>query len=125
VSMKEVLFIKIVDKPSPKDLQTLAITSRQSVYQDNIINNKTGFAVVRGYTTVKEFYIPQYAGSPSDDHSEDFRSTLYWNPRVILDKDHRKVKLSFFNNDLSNKFRVIVEGMNSEGRLTRLEQIIK
>ena len=125
VSMKEVLFIKIIDKPSPKDLQTLAITSRQSVYQDNIINNKTGFAVVRGYTTVKEFYVPQYAGSPEEDHADDFRSTLYWNPRVILDKDHRKVKLSFFNNDLSNKFRVIVEGMNNEGKLTRLEQIIK
>ena len=125
VSMKEVLFIKIIDKPSPKDLQTLAITSRQSVYQDNIMSNKTGFAVIRGYTTVKEFYVPQYEGNSGDDHSEDFRSTLYWNPRVILDKDHRKIKLSFFNNDLSNKFRVVVEGMNSEGKLTRIEQIIK
>jgi hypothetical protein len=125
ISMKEVLFIKIVDKPSPKDLQTLAITSRLAVYQDNIINNKTGFAVIRGYTTVKEFYVPQYAGALNDDHAEDFRSTLYWNPRVILDKDHRKIKLSFFNNDLSNKFRVIVEGMNAEGKLTRVEQIIK
>ena len=125
ISMKEVLFIKIMERSNPKDLQTLAITSRQSIYQDNIINNKTGFAVIRGYTPVKEFYVPQYTGNPEDDHESDFRSTLYWNPRVILDKDHRKVKLSFYNNDISNKFRVVVEGMNSDGRLTRTEQIIK
>ncbi|MFI5155121.1 MAG: hypothetical protein ACHQEM_03000 [Chitinophagales bacterium] len=125
IPMKEVLFIKIMEKSNPKDLQTLAITSRQSIYQDNIINNKTGFAVIRGYTPAKEFYVPQYSGNAEDDRTSDFRSTLYWNPRVLLDKDHKKVKLSFFNNDISNKFRVVVEGMNSEGKLTRIEQIIK
>jgi hypothetical protein len=123
--MKEVLFLKFLQKSSPKDLQTLAISSRQSMDQDNIINNKTGFAVLRGYTPAKEFYVPQYSGTPEDDQIADFRSTLYWNPRVILDKDHRRISLSFYNNDMSNKFRVVVEGMNKEGKLTRIEEIIK
>ena len=125
ISMKEVLFLKFLQKSSPKDIQTLAISSRQSIDQDNIINNKTGFAVLRGYTPAKEFYVPQYSGTPEDDQITDYRSTLYWNPRVILDKDHRKISLSFYNNDMSNKFRVVVEGMNKEGKLTRVEEIVK
>ena len=104
ISMKEVLFLKFLQKNSPKDLQTLAISSRQSIDQDNIINNKTGFAVLRGYTPAKEFYVPQYSGTSDDDQTTDYRSTLYWNPRVILDKDHRKISLGFYNNDMSNKF---------------------
>lgn len=125
ITMKEVLFLKFLQKNSPKELQTLAITSRQSLDQNNIINNKTGFAVIKGYTPAKEFYVPQYTGRPEDDLTSDFRSTLYWNPRVILDKDHKKIKLSFYNNDMSNKFRVVIEGMSSDGKLTRIEQIIK
>jgi hypothetical protein len=125
ISMKEVLFLKFLQKSSPKELQTLVISSRQSIDQNNIVKNKTGFAVLRGYTPAKEFYVPQYSGTPEDDQTTDYRSTLYWNPRVILDKDHRKISLSFYNNDMSNKFRVVVEGMNKEGKLTRIEEIIK
>lgn len=125
ISMKEVLFLKFLQKSSPKDLQTLAISSRQTIDQDNIISNKTGFAVLRGYTPAREFYVPQYSGTTEDDQITDYRSTLYWNPRVILDKDHRKISLNFYNNDMSNKFRVVIEGMNKEGKLTRIEQTIK
>jgi len=90
------------------------------------LNNKTGFAVIKGYTAAKEFYVPQYHENAQDDQvSGDYRSTLYWNPRVILDKDHRKVTISFFNNDVSSRLRVIVEGINKDGKLTRVDQIIK
>ncbi len=60
-SMKEVLFIKFLPKPSAKGLPTLAITSRQALDQANILDNKTGFAVITGYTPVREFYQPRYA----------------------------------------------------------------
>ena len=125
VSMKEVLFIKFLQKANPKDLPTLAITSRLSIYQNNIINNKTGLAVIIGYTPAREFYSPQYTESPIDIAATDFRATIYWNPRVVVDKNNRKVKLVFYNNDISNKFRIVVEGMNKEGKLTRIEEIIK
>ena len=124
--MREVLFIKMMQKNSSKDLPTLALTSRQSLEQNNILNNKTGFAVIKGYTAAKEFYVPQYHENAQDDQvSGDYRSTLYWNPRVILDKDHHKVTISFFNNDVSSRLRVIVEGINKDGKLTRVDQIIK
>ena len=125
LNMKDVLFIKFIQKTGPKELPTLSITSRQSIDQNNIMNNKTGFAVITGYTPAKEFYSPQYADNVEDHQATDFRSTLYWNPRVVTDKNHRKIKLVFYNNDISNKFRVVVEGMNKEGKLTRIEEIIK
>jgi len=125
VTMKEVLFLKFLPKTNAKDLPTLAISSRQSIDQNNIINNKTGFALVTGYTAVKEFYSPQYADNAEDNEMTDFRSTLYWNPHVVADKNHKKVRLVFFNNDISNKFRVVIEGMNKAGKLTRIEEIIK
>jgi hypothetical protein len=125
VSMKEVLFIKFLQKNSPKDLPSLSITTRQSLVQDNIMNNKTGFAVITGYAPTREFYPTQYPTPVTEEELSDFRSTLYWNPRVIFDKNHRKINLTFYNNDISNKFRVVIEGMNKDGKLTRLEEIIK
>ncbi|HEY4155443.1 MAG TPA: hypothetical protein VGM24_08440 [Puia sp.] len=125
VSMKEVLFIKFVPKTSPKALPTLAISSRQAEQQSLIMGNKTGFAVVTGYTAVREFYAPHYTDKISDYAASDFRSTLYWDPEVKLDRSHRKVKLVFYNNDITTKFRIVIEGMNQEGKLTRIEELIK
>ncbi len=126
VSMKEVLFIKFLPKSNQKALPTLAITSRQALDQANILENKTGFAVIKGYTPVREFYQQQYDENKIEDfQATDFRSTLYWNPKFRLDKSHRKMSFVFYNNDISNKFRIVVEGMNQDGKLCRIEEIIK
>jgi hypothetical protein len=127
MSMREVLFIKFVPRTNPKGLPTLAISGRQTQEQNSILESKTGFAVITGYTPVREFYAPRYAAADkvSDYAASDFRTTLYWNPQLKLDRSHRKVKLVFYNNDVSNKFRVVIEGMNQEGKLTRIEELIK
>jgi hypothetical protein len=123
-NMKEVLYIKFLPKASQKGLPTLAITSRQALDQANILENKTGFAVITGYTPVREFYQPRYEKA-GDFRASDYRSTLYWNPGIRLDKTHHKMHFSFYNNDISNKFRIVVEGMNQEGKICRMEEIIK
>ncbi|PWT75396.1 MAG: hypothetical protein C5B59_09015 [Bacteroidetes bacterium] len=125
LSMKEVLYIKFLQKTSPKDLPTLLISTRQSIDQNTVMNNKTGFAIVSGYSPLKEFCSTQYADNAEDHEATDFRSTLYWNSRIIVDKDHRKVKLVFYNNDVTNRFRVVIEGMNKAGKLVRVEELIK
>jgi hypothetical protein len=125
-NMKDVLFIKFIPKTNQKVLPTLAITSRQSLDQANILDNKTGFAVIKGYTPVREFYQQKYDENKIEDfQATDFRSTLYWNPKFRLDKSHRKMSFVFYNNDISNKFRIVVEGMNQDGKLCRIEEVIK
>jgi hypothetical protein len=125
INMKEVLFIKFLPRANPKGLPTLAITSRQALDQAGIMENKTGFTVITGYTPVREFYQLHYDNKIEDFQATDFRSTLYWNPKLRLDKTHRKTNVVFYNNDVSNKFRIVVEGMNQDGKLCRIEEIIK
>jgi hypothetical protein len=124
VSMKEVLFIKFLPKSNQKELPTLAITSRQALDQENIMENKTGFAIVKGYTPVREFY-QQHYDKTEDFQATDYRSTLYWNPKMRLDKSTRKMSFVFYNNDISNKFRIVIEGMNQDGKLCHIDEIIK
>jgi hypothetical protein len=36
-----------------------------------------------------------------------------------------KVTLTLFNNDITNAFRVVIEGMTKDGRLTHVEQMME
>ena len=80
---------------------------------------------VRGYTSMREFYSPNYSMVNEDDDKKDVRTTLYWNPQVITSQENNKVTFSFYNNDISKSFRVIIEGMSSDGRLVHLENVME
>ncbi len=77
-----------------------------------------------GYTKFKEFYSPNYSDSIKN-FAPDTRTTLYWNPYILTNSKNRKVQLEFYNNDVSRKLRVILEGMNADGKLVRIEKIIE
>ncbi len=81
------------------------------------------FTNIYGYSAVKEFYIPDYEKNNTD--APDYRTTLYWNPFVILDKKARRIKIPFYNSDNCKKIRVVVEGINKLGQLTREEKIFE
>jgi hypothetical protein len=55
----------------------------------------------------------------------DFRTTLYWNPFIITEKDNRRILFTVYNNDNTKRWRIIVEGINVEGKLTRMERIVE
>ena len=77
-----------------------------------------------GYTAYKEFYSPDYSDRQQASH-QDTRTTLYWNPYVLLDASHRSIQLPFFNNDHSKRLRVVIEGVNGNKQFTRVEKIIE
>jgi hypothetical protein len=83
------------------------------------------FARIPGYSPTKEFYSPDYSKYDERQTQPDYRPTLYWNPFILTDKNSRRMVLSFFNNDVSHRFRVVVEGCNEEGKLTRIEKIFQ
>lgn len=78
-----------------------------------------------GYAPPKEFYSPDYSKESPLDDVTDVRSTLYWAPYVLTNEGNRRVSITFYNNDMSTRLRVILEGMNEEGKLTRVEKIIE
>ncbi|RYY62110.1 MAG: hypothetical protein EOO05_04005 [Chitinophagaceae bacterium] len=80
---------------------------------------------VTGYTMMREFYSPNYASFKPENERADVRTTLYWNPQLQTAPGKNKVLVSFYNNDLSKSFRVVIEGMTADGRLAHIEEIME
>ena len=72
----------------------------------------------KGFASVKEFYVPKYGNNEVNNSLADLRSTIYWNPATVTDKEG-KARLSYFNSDNKGTYRVTVEGINADGLLGR------
>jgi hypothetical protein len=82
-------------------------------------------SLVRGYSDIRQFYSPNYSTFKPENEKKDIRTTLYWNPQLRTAGKNNQVKLTFYNNDISRAFRVIIEGMTMGGRLAHIEQIME
>ena len=60
-----------------------------------------------------------------EHRATDLRSTLYWQPYLLTHGKNNTATIEFYNNDVSKKLRLIVEGMDGEGHLTSIEKIIE
>lgn len=90
----------------------------------NFNDNDKLSIIMEGYTTVKEFYSPDYA-TTAPILLKDTRATLYWNPNIILDKKNREFDLQFYNNDFTRKFKIEMVGVNHDGKLISIEKVIE
>lgn len=91
---------------------------------DNSAVKGLSFTNIYGYTAMKEFYMPDYEKTNTPDVA-DYRSTLYWNPFLIMDRKTRRIKIPFYNTDNCKKIRVVIEGINRLGQFTREEKIFE
>jgi hypothetical protein len=101
----------------------LAVYTRDKSNRDEK-PDKLSFVEYNGYSISKEFYTPDYNNKEIRPPSMDNRTTLYWNPDVYTDTETTLLKLNFFNNDFSKKFKVVVEGFDAAGKLVHLEKIL-
>ena len=78
-----------------------------------------------GYSVTKEFYSPDYATfTPAKDYM-DARTSLYWQPYILTAGKDRKVELSFYNNDISTRLWLVLQGINEEGKFIYEERLIQ
>ncbi|CAN5271502.1 hypothetical protein BH11BAC6_BH11BAC6_12700 [soil metagenome] len=102
-----------------------------AVYTKKGQSNNTGTGkglpskLIIGYSPEKQFYSPNYGTFDQRNDWDDARSTLYWNPVIVTNAKKHTIKLTFYNNDISNSFRVIVEGVSKDGRFTHVEKVIE
>jgi len=68
---------------------------------------------LEGYSTVKEFYHPDYSVLPPES---DYRRTLYWNPNVTTD-EHGKATVRFYNNSSCKNFNISAETVTPLGMI--------
>lgn len=128
LSMTDVAYIKVFKPPfmgSSGSGASGAIAIYTTKPADRSTDKIKGMnsTILTGYSYYKEFYHPDY--TYPQPKLPDTRATLYWNPYILTDKKNKTVKISFFNNDITQKFRVIIEGVNAKGKLTRIEKIIE
>jgi len=103
-----------------------------AIYTKRGANNKGGdenkkgieYAVLGGYSVFKEFYNPNY-DKQAENFEVDNRATLYWNPYLLTNKKSSRVRIEFFNNDISKRLQIVLEGINANGRLARVVKYIE
>ncbi|MGN6396293.1 MAG: carboxypeptidase regulatory-like domain-containing protein [Mucilaginibacter sp.] len=99
----------------------IIITTKPARRTDNIYYRYAPGVVTympKGFYKAREFYSPQYDNPHTNQKMADLRSTIYWNPNIITDKDG-KASFSYFNADGKGTYRVVIEGIDSDGNPER------
>jgi len=134
LSLTQIAYIKMIPNFSGRgaDAGGRSINPAISVYTrkgDDLIDRtpkETDLNMVKvpGYSPIKEFYSPDYTET-NKSTGTDARTTLLWMPYILTDKLNRKVSVSFYNNDFTKKMRIVLEGINEEGKMIRVEKIVE
>ena len=80
-------------------------------------NNVVTFSPM-GYSKARQFYSPKYDTPQSKTLGIDLRTTIYWNPKVLTDKNGVAV-LEYYNADAKGTYKAIVEGFDKDGNIGR------
>ena len=78
------------------------------------------FVKMAGYSTRREFPNLNYSVSKTENELPDIRTTLYWNPNPTI-KDGKAI-IEFYNDDVCKKFKVVVEGIDLDGKLVHIDK---
>jgi hypothetical protein len=129
LSMSNVAYVKVFNPSSAGVISNsgggvISIYTRKGGDVAQTTDSKLGLVKLTGYSPIKEFYSPDYASATTDTYYDDLRTTLYWNPFVILDKTKKRFKFQFYNNDISTRFRIVMEGINEDGKLVHVEKVM-
>jgi hypothetical protein len=127
IPVSDVAFIKVFRPPFMGGIGggsggAIAIYTRRGDDTKSAPGKGLSNNAVSGYTAIRQFYSPNYETISEDNDKKDLRTTLYWNPSVVTSPGKNKVLLTFFNNDITNAFRVVIEGITKDGRLAHVVQ---
>lgn len=73
---------------------------------------------VPGFYKARVFYSPKYENLEQAGNRPDLRSTIYWQPELVTDKNGQAV-FNYFNADGMGSYRIVVEGIDEDGNLGR------
>ena len=129
VSMNDVAYVKVFPPPffgpsSGGAGGAISVYTRKGGDEKLTPGVGLNYQSLAGYTPYKEFYRPNYEAN-TNDYKVDTRGTLYWDPWVLTNGKTKTIQIEFFNNDVSKRLRFVLEGVNSDGKLARVEKIIE
>ncbi|MEO7263494.1 MAG: hypothetical protein ABIW38_01215 [Ferruginibacter sp.] len=132
ISISDVAYIKIIESYFGERNDNGIYGPAVSIYLkkgDDLIDRRTKDTDLKsikiaGYSPLKEFYSPDYSLS-NTTMGTDARTTLLWQPYIFTDANNHKVPITFYNNDFTKKIRIVLEGINAEGKMIHIEKIIE
>ena len=80
-------------------------------------------SVLKGYRRAVPFPIVDYTHDFYKSIENDTREVLYWNTNMNADSTG-KMKIRFYNNDITKKYRVVIIGFTEDGKPLYTEKII-
>ncbi len=101
----------------------IAIYTKKDQDLWNSIDARPTSITYQGFTMIKEFYAPDYSVK-SSNIKPDSRITLDWRANILVNNLNPRIPISFYNNDRTKKFKVVVEGMTVDGKMLMIEETI-
>jgi hypothetical protein len=73
----------------------------------------------KGFYRARMFYAPKYDHRQNaSEQATDLRTTIYWNPNIITDKDGN-ASFEYNNADGRGTYRAVIEGIDNDGNIGR------
>lgn len=80
---------------------------------------------IKGYDLAKKFFTPYYDIKSIPQPDTDTRDLLLWQTILAPTIEIDKTRVTFFNNDNSRRYKVIIQGMTEQGVPVYVEKIIE
>ncbi len=130
ISMSDIAYVKVLRPPFIGAVGggangAIAIYTRKGGDVATTPGKGLPYKVIIGYSEQKEFYSPNYDIYSENSDQKDLRTTLFWSPNVLTTPTNNTFRLKFYNNDVTQRFRVIVEGITTDGKLAHIEKVIE
>jgi hypothetical protein len=78
------------------------------------VSPNSTYVIVKGFDVLRIFYSPNYDNKKEQTFLPDYRTTIFWEPNIKIDKKIKST-IQFFNADNPTKISVVVEGITKEG----------
>jgi len=62
----------------------------------------------------REFLSPDYSLEKAS--TDDIRTTLYWNPGLLIQAQEDRMTVTFYSSDVSGTYVICVQGMDDAGK---------
>ena len=129
ISMADVAYVKVFSPGSSFGFRNgangvIAVYTKRGDDVTSSTDSKMGSVKINGYSAIKEFYAYDYSKPSPDDYYDNLNVTLYWDPMIWLGDNQKRKTIRFYNNDITKRFRIVLEGINEEGRLIHIEKVI-
>ena len=94
-------------------------SGREMINETNEFDRYT----LTGFALPSKFYMRDYSKANSDHELPDFRTTIYWDPDLVIDGEESTI--SFYAADRPAKYRIVAEGLTEKGEPVYGEQTIE